>query len=374
MPRVLMAVEPPDGGVAEYVVTLARRLSDHGIDVEVAGPATGPILDRVAAAGVPVHRTALRRDYSRPGADARALRELTRIARGGRFDLVHCHSAKAGVLGRIAARAAGLPAVYSPHGFPFVGDVSRKRRVFGLTAERALSHLTARILCVCEYERSVALGHRVAPAARLQVVLNGTERCDQGLEPDRALAALRTGGVVAAAVSALRPGKGLEALIQAAPAVLARLPDARIALVGDGPLRDELGALAERLGLDAEERFAFLPYRGPSSRHLRACDVYVLASSSEALSLGVLEALACGVPQVVTRVGGLPEAVDADTGILVALRDATELTDAIVALLGDDERRARLAVASRARHAARFSLDRMVGETAALYRDVLSGT
>ena len=150
------------------------------------------------------------------------------------------------------------------------------------------------------------------------------------------------------------------------------MPDARLALVGDGPLRDELHARAAELGLDDEPRFAFLPFEPPAARHLRAMDVYVLPSAWEAFPIGVLEALACGTPQVATDVGGTGEAVVPETGVLVPPRDAPALAAAVADLLGDSERRARMAQASRERHAERFGVGRMVAETAALYRDVLA--
>ena len=116
--------------------------------------------------------------------------------------------------------------------------------------------------------------------------------------------------------------------------------------------------------------FAFLPFTAPSARQLRATDVYVLSSAWEAFSIGVLEALACGVPQVATDVGGTREVVDDETGILVPPHDPSALAEALVALLSDPERRARLATASQARHSERFGLDRMVAATASLYDEI----
>jgi glycosyltransferase involved in cell wall biosynthesis len=114
------------------------------------------------------------------------------------------------------------------------------------------------------------------------------------------------------------------------------------------------------------------PYRPPASNHLRELDVYVLASSWEAFPIGPLEALACGVPQVVTAVGGTREAVVPETGLSIPPRDPDALASAVIELLRDPRRRARMAQASRERHAARFTVDRMVAGTAAVYDRVLS--
>src|SRR5919199_560137 len=110
MPRVLLAFEPPDGGVAENAMQLALGLGRHGFEVELAGPAEAIVYPRLEEAGVAVHRLPFRRGYGRPAQDAAALAGLLGVLSRGRYDLVHCHSAKAGVLGRLAAWRARVPA------------------------------------------------------------------------------------------------------------------------------------------------------------------------------------------------------------------------------------------------------------------------
>jgi glycosyltransferase involved in cell wall biosynthesis len=367
---VLLAFEPPDGGVAENVAQLAVGLRAHGWDPVLAGPAESIAYERAERAGVPIHRVEWARGYGTPGRDVRAMGQLARLLRGGGYDLVHCHSAKAGVLGRLTAAAARVPAVYSPHCLPFVGDFGAPRRIVATAIERVLGPLAARLICVCEDERAQAVAAGL-DADRLRVVLNGSAPCTAGIEPDAATAELAAGGPLAAAVAVMREQKRLDVLIDAAPSILERVADARVAIIGDGPLRDELHARAAALGLDVHPRFAFLPFQGPSSRHLAALDVFVLPSSWEGLPIGLLEALACGVPQVATDVGGSGEAVGSDTGLTVPAADSRALADAVVELLGDPARRKRMAAASRTRHEAHFGLDRMIGATAAVYDEVV---
>ena len=110
----------------------------------------------------------------------------------------------------------------------------------------------------------------------------------------------------------------------------------------------------------------------PSARYLWALDVFALPSDWEGLPIAVLEALACGVPQVATDVGGTPEAVTEDTGILFRRGDAYALADAVVSLLQDEQRRRRMAAASVARHGSHFTLSRMVAATAAVYEEAVN--
>jgi glycosyltransferase involved in cell wall biosynthesis len=367
--RVALVCEPPDGGVAEHVEQLAAGLPAHGHEAVLFAAPGSPVASRRAAAGGAVRALPFVRDYRHPQRDAAAAWRLAKALRGG-FDLVHAHAAKAGVVGRLAGALTGTPSLYTPHCFPFVGDVGAARRRFGLVVERGLARVSAGIVCVCEEERGVARAHGIRPRGALSVILNGAPACPDP-PPDPALTAMRAEGPLVGAVTVLRPQKALETLLEAVPRLLAAVPDARVAIVGDGPDAERLHARARALGLADDARLAFLPFAPPAARHLRALDVYVLPSAWEAFPIAVLEALACGVPQVVTDVGGSREAVTPETGVLVPARDPGALADALAALLRDPERRAAMARASVARHAERFTVERMVRETAALYDEVL---
>lgn len=369
MARVALVCEPPDGGVAEHVLELALGLPAHGWEPVVFGPAEFAPLGRLRAGDGRFEELDFCRDYRHPHRDAASLASLARALGGEGFDLVHAHAAKAGVIGRAAAKVRRLPSVYTPHCFPFVGEISTKRRLFATAVERALAPATDAIVCVCEAEREDARRRSLRPR-ELVVVLNGCPECDDGAPPPE-VDELRGGGLLVGAISVLRRQKGLDVFLDAVPRVLARSADARVVLVGDGPEREPLEAQVRDLGLDREPRFRFLHYAPPAKRYLRALDVFVLSSSWEAFPIAVLEAQACGVPQVATDVGGTHEAVVPETGILVPPHDPERLAAAIGELLDDPARRAAMADASRARHAELFSAEQMVAGTAAVYERVL---
>jgi len=350
--RIAIVCEPPDGGVAEHVLHLVQGLSAHGHEPVLYAPAEFVHSDTIEVRTLP-----FRRDYSHPHDDARSLGRLTRALKG--VDLVHSHSAKAGVIGRLAARLARLPSVYTPHGFPFVGEMSDARRRFGVATERALAPITEAIVCVCEFERDLA--RETGLRTHLEVVHNG---CPPAPDVE---AALTSDAPLIGAVSTLRRAKRIDVLLDAMPLVLERVPDARLLVAGDGPLHDALHAQAERLSLDV----TWLPFTAPAARYLKGLDVYVLSSSWEAFPIGPLEAMACGIPQVVSAVGGTGESVTPETGIRVPPREPEPLAEAIVALLDDPARRAAMRTASIERHAAHFTVDQMVAGTAAVYDRVL---
>lgn len=350
------------------MLRLALGLPAHGYEPVLLVSSDFAHAARLAEAGCDVRTVPFRRDYAHPLLDARSLSQIVRGVRGAA--LVHAHSAKAGVLGRLAAWRSGLRAVYTPHGFPFVGEMSDPRRRFGVVVERALAPLTTVLLCVCDFERELARERRLRPRG-VAVVHNGCPACD-GRVTDHVLASLRARGPIVGTVSTLRPAKAVDVLLDAVPAVLAAVPEATVAIVGNGPESAALHARAARLGLADDPRLVFLPFAAPAARYLRMLDVYVLCSAWEAFPIGVLEAQACGVPQVATAVGGTYEAVVAETGLLVPPHDPVRLAAALVELLRDRERRARMAVASRARHAERFTAEAMVAGTAAVYDRALT--
>lgn len=369
--RVLQICEPPDGGAALNAAEIALGLSAHGNEVEYAGPREARQYGELEAAGVPVHRLPLAPSYFRSVEDARALRAIDRLLRRGRFDLVHLHSAKAGALGRLAAARRGPRVVYSPHCFPFIGDLSRLRIAVATALERRLARFADAIVCVCEWEWRIALARRIAPAKRLHVIYNGSGPCDPTAAPEPSLAALGEDGPVVGAIAVMRRQKRLDLMIEAAPAILAGDPRARVAIVGNGPDRAALEAQAAGLGLDREQRFQILPFEGSSARYLAGLEVFVLPSEWEAFPISVLEALACGVPQVATDVGGTAEAVSEQTGLLVPPRRSDLLAAAALELLRDDERRNAMAAASRIRHRDNFLAELMLERTIDLYLEVV---
>lgn len=376
-PRCLLVYEPPDGGVAQNVLQLARGLREQGWEPYVAGPEMTAIDGPLEEAGVPQVRLPLHSGFSTPASDALALRRLTGLLRHRRFDVVHLHSAKAGVLGRIAAKTTSTPAVYSPHSFAFVGPWNWRRRTFSTGVERVLRGFTGELICVCEYERRLALKHGLIAPERAHLVYNGSETHPldadgEGLAIgiDEEISNFAAGAPLAGSVAVLRAQKSIDTFIRTMPLVLEKVPDAKFAVVGDGPLRGELEKLAADLGV--AEAVGFFDFRPPGTAQMAALDVFVLPSAWEALPIALLEAMACGVPQVASDVGGTGEAIAAgESGLLCPPGDVDAMAAEIVNLLSNYSLREHMSAASRRRHASLFTVERMVAATAAVYERAL---
>lgn len=369
-------LQPSDGGLAEHVRLLACDLSRHGHHVAVAGPPQGAVRTALRSAGIAYHDLDIVGSMVAPAQDARSLLALVRLLRAGRWDLVHLHGQKAGLLGRLAAAAGRTPVVYTPHGFIYRSQLNRPRRGSRLRfhAARAMERCLARqgttIVAVCDEERRAAIGDRIVPAARIHLVRNGVDP-DRGAPPHPHLRAFRGEGPLFAFVGVLREIKGLPVLLDALERLAGRQAGVRAAIVGNGPLRDEVEERVRSGVLSATT--VLLPFEGRMEPYLAACDALVLPSNYEGLPLAVLEAMALGVAVVATAVGGTPEAVDhGRTGWLFAAGDAAGLATRLAMLADDPDLLRRAGAAGLEDARARFTAERMTSETEAVYRSVVA--
>jgi glycosyltransferase involved in cell wall biosynthesis len=289
--------------------------------------------------------------------DLRGLRELAaRLAAGG-YDIVHTHSAKAGALGRIAARRVGIPVVvHSFHGFPFHEFQSPVRRRAYLAMERRLARITDYFLTDGTVVAADAVRLRLAPPERVRAI---TSPVDHGMarvsEKARAQARLLLGvpttaklvGTVARLDAQKAPLDMVEAF-----AALDR-DDVYMAWVGDGELRGRTESLIARRGL--QDRFLLLGNRSDVARLLPGLDVFALSSLYEGLPCAVVEAMICGIPVVATAVNSLPEiVVPGRTGLLARPGDPPSLGRALRHALDHPDEAARWARAARTHIGDRF--------------------
>jgi glycosyltransferase involved in cell wall biosynthesis len=361
--RILLCTQPTDGGVGRHVCDLIEGLTAQGDEVILCSPAIPPSLRQPVTH---VHLD-LRRAIA-PRADLVALGRFVRIVREQKPDVIHAHSSKAGAIARLARPfSPRLPVLYTPHGYAFAGHFDRSaERLAYRCVERALAPLASRVVCVCEAEARLA--RSVGPSSRVRVVHNGiAPAADEGVDPR--VAELARGGPVIGALTLLRPGKGLETLIAALPEVLARHPDARLAVVGDGPDLDALQAQSRELGV--AEAVHFL---GPSSdplAALRGMDVFVHPSWAEAFPYVILEAMSLARPILASDVGGVGEAiVDGQSGMLIPPRDERGLAHALIGLLEDPGRRSRLGEAALRRVDQEFTRSVMIDRVKRVYDEV----
>lgn len=358
--KVLYAIaRSVPGGAQTHVLDLIR----HAGDVVEPGLVTfepGFLIEQAREMNVPVWIVPAPVDSIDPLRDLSAVRGIARVIREFKPDLVHAHSSKTGIIARIAARLAGVPAVFTAHGWAFTEGVSEKRRRMAIIIERMAARLARRIICVSNYDRDLALRCGVGDSRKIVVIPNGIAHSELRTDyPEREI-------VRCVMVARFSPPKDQPALIMA----VREVQRVELWLVGDGELLEESRVLASSLGVD--NRVRFLGSRNDVPEILADCDIFALASRWEGLPYTILEGMRAGLPVVASNVGGVSEAVaEGETGYLVPWEDGNGLPEKLQYLADHPEERRSLGEAGRQRCLTKFAMSAMIEATFATYRDVI---
>jgi glycosyltransferase involved in cell wall biosynthesis len=363
MPRVVHVSQPTSHGVARVVRHLVEDQVAAGWDVFTVCPPSGPLPVEAAAAGARVLSwQATRAPGSTTGREAFHLQGLIESVGA---DLVHLHSAKAGLAGRLAVRGR-RPTVFQPHAWSFWAAAGWQR-AGSTTWERYAARWADRVICASEQEKGEAERRGIKLAG--VVVPNGVDTgwfaAQDGATRRRARADLGLAEApTAVCVARLWPQKGQDILLRAWPAVLAAVPDARLVLVGDGPDRATLEAMAP-----PSVRFAG-SVTDPRPWYA-AADVVVLPSRWEDQALVQLEAMASARSVVTTAVSGAREALPPDGGAVVPVGDEPAIAAAVAARLGHPALTDAEGAAGRVRACAAHDLRGSAGRIRDVYADLV---
>ena len=373
--RVLHVVgESRFGGIARIILGLGRVAGEEGWQVDVL--TTDPDLQRaVSQHGLGVVSMDVIRREIRPLWDLGGLLRLQSFLRRERYQIVHTHTSKGGFVGRLAARMAHVPViVHTAHGFAFHEGSPASARLFYSALERIASRWCDRIVSVSEFHRDWALELGMCKASEILAIPNGISapKLSDPFVPDvlRRQLGARDGDFLIMAMSRLAEDKGLDHLIEAAAMLPQDQRRYRVLIAGDGPVRRRLEQLASDLGLS--EVVTFLGFRQDISDLLAACDLVVLPSLREGLSIALLEAMAAGKPIIATSIGSNREvASQADMASLVPPGDAKALAEGIQRFARDPMLMAHLAAGARTLFENRYTEDRMLNSYRQLYLDLV---
>lgn len=376
-PRTICLVAAIPSSLVSFMSSHVRVLSqDHRI-VLVANNAP-PEVQAMCGPLVTFHRVDIRRDIS-PVADIRALVSLWRLFRRHRFDAVQSITPKAGLLSMTAARVARIPV--RVHWF--TGQVWATLRGIprhGLKLiDRLMASMATHLLADSPSQRDFLVREGVVSAARVTVLGRGSV-CGIDVvrfRPDAAVrattrreTALPSTAVVALYLGRLKRDKGVGDLAAAFVAAARRCPDLHLLLVG--PDEESLRPAVTAGVAEMIERVRFVDYTTDPARYMAAADFFVLPSRREGFGQVVLEAAACELPTVGTRIYGLTDAIaEGESGILTQVGDVTALTEAMVLLTSNAAERRRLGEGARTRAERDFSEARLTSELARFYRRLL---
>jgi glycosyltransferase involved in cell wall biosynthesis len=370
------------GGPAIHVINLTTGLDparfESSLVTGIENPGEGSLLDLAVERGIqPVVIPEIVAEATLKPRDLKALIALYRLLRRERPYIVHTHTAKAGFVGRLAAWLAGVPVVvHTYHGHVLHSYYSPRTTWLLRRMERVLGFLTHRIIAVSEQVKRDLVDYRVANPEKISVIPLGFE-----LKPFlhstnhrgsfRRELGVSNGAPLVGIVGRIFPIKNHRLFLDAAARIAADEKSARFVVVGDGALRQQMEAHANALGI--ADRVIFTGWRRDLPRIYADLDILVVSSNNEGTPVSAIEAMASGCPVVATRVGGLPDLIDdGETGCLVPCGDADSLGATVTGLLRNRETARRIGESARARVAERFTIERLVADTAGLYAGLLA--
>jgi glycosyltransferase involved in cell wall biosynthesis len=356
------------GGAPHVMLTAIKGLKQAGYEITLVsgypGEGEGSLVEDAQALGVElIFLPTLQRELH-PVRDLCAFFALLRLMRKRKFDLVHTHLSKAGILGRLAAYCAGIRTVHTFHGDVLDGYFSPLKSKGFLAVERFVGCMTDRFICVSDRLKTRLMQYQLGAADRFCTVANGID-----LERFQVKAVQERSGKCVGTLAMFYPIKRLDLFVEMAYQLKQRDAEICCEIAGDGATASTLKQQAKDLG----DPVHFAGVCTNPSDFLSRLDVFVLCSDYESSGMGVMEAMAMGVPVVATAVGGVPENVqDGQTGFLVEAGDVTGLAEVVWTLLQDDEKRLRMGALAKKYAQAHFSSSRMIVDLDVIYRELLS--
>lgn len=348
------------GGLERIAIELAKHLNSGRYNVSICCLDTlGELTAEARANGIEVFLV-----KRRPGPDFTLPIRLAHILRKRKADVVHTHNMGPLLYGTLGARLAGVPVVINTRH----GRAPKRTNAYIWKANDA-------IIAISQDARDEIVKWNHIRLDKLKVIYNGIDNDRYSSEKTgdtiRQNLNIESGAMVVGTVARLSEEKDQFTLLDAFAKVISELQNVYLVIAGDGPLRKDLESHASDLGIS--QRVRFLGFRDDISSILRILDLFVLSSTSEGISLTLLEAMAAGLPIVATKVGGNPEVViDGTTGFLVAPKKPAEMAEAIYNLLSDKKLAREMGDAGKKRVEEKFSLERMAKEYKEVYEECLA--
>ena len=341
--------------------------------VEFACAPGGPLNDKTMDAGITFHPIHHFVQPIRPWSDFWSLFELIKLIRREKYDLVHTHNSKGGILGRIAAWICRTPIViHTIHGFAFHDSETWLRRKLFITLERWTAGMAHKLIAISEPLREWGLRLGIGKPEQYTKIYSGIEinkfRIPVDVQAMRSEFGLLEDDLVFGLVAKLWEGKGHLLAIEALKKIRQTVPNAKLVFVGEGHLREHIVRTVKEMGV--EDHVVLTGFRTDIAQLNAMFDVAILASDFEGMGRVLLEAMVMGKPVVATNVGGIPDVVDDGiTGLLIHKGDASTLATATLTLLQDPALRKKMGDAGYEKITEQFSAVTMVRKISEVYEE-----
>lgn len=337
MIKILYILEATSGGTQKHVIDIAKKIDNSEFKIDLVystkrnknfAPLSKDIFNETY--GLPISRTG---SFS----DIRNIIKIKNIINRNNYDIVHCHSTKAGFVGRLAAYFSKHPnVVYSPHGFMFCDTRIKLRRLLYLYLEKYLGYITNKIIAVSGSERDLAIEHDIVPNDKIITLYNSIDPGDYddheyvNRVPEKMKS--KDEDIILGTVGRLYYQKDPVTLIKSFRIINNHFPNTKLVFVGDGPMLEKCKKLIYKLGL--QDKIKLEGFQKNSKEYYKTFDIFVLSSHYEGLPYALLEAMIMGIPSVGTEVVGIKDLIiHGQTGYLVNEEDYVNLAKSVIMLL-----------------------------------------
>lgn len=367
MKKILFVLRPVEGGIKKYILTLTRGLDKNKFKIYLASPEN--IIDNDSSCKDIIFIPLKIKGEINPILDIIAIKNLVKIVKKEKIDIISSQGFKATFLSAIAGKLTSVPTVSTVHTFLFSPLWSKKRiKIYKLVA-RLLFKYIRKIIVV---SRSIGreLENIGVDKNKIVVIYNGISCSMQYKNIDISITKEKLGfkkeSFVVGNISRFVPHKGIEYFLKAIPEVINKYPQIRFLLVGDGPEKENILNIISCLHI--ENLLTILPYQKNIEDVLGIIDILVVSSVTEGLPYTVLEAMLYGIPVVATEVGGIPEIIeDEKDGILIPPYNASKISEKIINLFEDESKRKKISYYGRKKIMESFTEDIMIKKTEDVY-------
>jgi len=351
MIKILYILEATSGGTQKHVIDIAKSIDKSKFQIDIIYSThrnkhfieeSSGIFNRLY--GLPIQRSA---SFS----DVLNILRIRKIIKQNNYNIVHCHSTKAGFVGRLAAFFSRHPnVIYSPHGFMFCDTRIKLKRQLYLYMEKYLGYLTNKLIAVSGSERDLAIQHHIVPNKKIITLYNSIDPAEyedfsyQNRIPNKLLNSSEE--IILGTVGRLYYQKDPITLIKSFKIINTKFPNTKLYIVGDGPLENECIALINELKL--ESKIILAGYQKNSKQYYEIFDIFLLSSHYEGLPYALLEAMMMGIPAVGTDVVGIKDLIkDGETGYLVPEGNYEELASKVIKILEHPESLSKFSLNSK---------------------------
>lgn len=350
------------GGAQVHVRDLSKWMTTHGHNVHVIGGQRGIVSKAIEGNDIAFHESSALIRHIHPIKDIIAFLQIRKILKQIKPDIVSCHSSKAGLIGRLAARSLGQKVIFTAHGWAFTEGVSWKKKYLFRALEWFMGRIGNHIITVSRFDKIIALQYGVTNAKKMTVVHNGM--------PYRPISQGNHSNTVPQLCMIARFSKQKDhTTLLNALAMVPKKKEWHLNLVGNG---DDRPYRALVKALNIENNVTFHGQRTDVPDFLETQDIYLLISHWEGFPRSIIEAMRASLPVITTKTAGSPESVDQfRTGYVVPEKDPYKLYRAINLLLSDPLRCATMGEAGRKRYEKKFTFDEMAYKTLNVYENVL---